>query len=762
MSNILTRTLGEPPAPAASGFDRRQILKGSLGLGAGLWLGFRWDERAAQALASPALAAGAAAGASPTGASPAFAPNAFVRIRPDNTVTVIAKHLEMGQGTYTGLATILAEELDADWAQIRVESAPADTQQYANLFFGAQGTGGSTAMANSWMQLRQAGATARAMLVAAAAAHWNLPAAQLTVDRGVVRHSAAGKSATFGELADLAAQQPVPSEVALKEAKDFRLIGTSPPRVDVVAKVHGTATFTLDFNLPGMLTAVVAHPPRFGAKVQAVDDSQARKVPGVVDVIAMPRGVAVLARGFWAAKKGRDALRIEWDESAAERRGSAELFAEFRDLLERPGAVAQQQGDPEAALAGAVQTLSADFEFPYLAHAPMEMLDCAIRVDAQGCEVWAGSQLQTVDQMTVAGVLGLEPSQVQIHTLLAGGSFGRRATPDADIAAEAALLIKTAGSRLHGVPVKLVWTREDDLRGGRYRPLVVHRLRAGLDAQGRLVAWTHRIVSQSILAGTPFESALVHNGIDGTSVEGGRNLPYAIPHLRVDLHTVAVGVPVLWWRSVGHTHTAFSTETFLDELAHRAGRDPFAWRRELLADHPRHRQVLELAAEKAGWGQPLPAGRARGLALQESFNSFVAQVAEVSLGKDGMPKVERVVCAVDCGQPLNPDNIRAQLEGGIGFGLGAALHSEIVLVGGQVVNANFHDYRPLRIHEMPQIEVHIVPSSEPPTGVGEPGVPPIAPAVANAWFALTGQRVRRLPLRRAIASTAPTTVKKGA
>ncbi len=719
---------------ATPGLDRRQVLRGGLALGAGLVIGLRLPRAAG------------AAGRLAEETAAAWAPNAFVRIGVDDTVTILSKHIEFGQGTYTGLATVLAEELDADWSTVRVEAAPADAERYANLFFGIQGTGGSSAMANSWEQMRRAGATARAMLAAAAAELWAVPAAEIAVRDGVVRHPGSGRSARFGELAGRAAALPAPEEVALKDPEDFRLIGREDlPRVDVPAKSRGTARFTADLRFPEMLTAVVARPPRFGGRVRSFDAAEAQRVPGVVQAVAVPSGVAVLAEGFWAAKKGRDALRVEWDESAAETRGTEELLAEYRALLETPGRTAKLEGDPEAALAGAARVVEADYEFPYLVHAPMEPLDCVIRRGDDGCEVWAGSQLQTVDQGAIAGVLGLTPAEVRLQTELAGGSFGRRATPSGDVATEAAEIVKASATRR---PVKLVWTREDDIRGGRYRPLYVHRLRAGLDAAGNLVAWTHRIVGQSILAGSPFESALVRDGIDATSVEGARELPYHVPNLRVDLHTTAVGVPVLWWRSVGHTHTGYAVETFLDEIARAAGRDPLALRRALMTGHPRLRAVLDLAAEKAGWGTPLPPGRARGVAAVESFSSYVAEVAEVSLLADGTPKVERVVAAVDCGIAINPDNIRAQIESGIGYGLAAALHNEIVLDEGRVRQSNFHDYRPLRIHEMPAVEVHIIPSSEPPTGVGEPGVPPIAPAVANAVYALTGKPVHRLPFRR--------------
>jgi isoquinoline 1-oxidoreductase subunit beta len=708
---------------------RRRFLQGSAAAGVGLLVGFDLPVRWAAGQTGDVLA-----------------PNAFVRIAPDNTVTIIAKHIEFGQGTYTGLATILAEELDADWSQVRVESAPADATRYNNLLFGAaQGTGGSTAIANSWEQLRKAGATARAMLVAAAAREWGVPAAEIAVERGVLSHARTGRRATFGELAAKSATLPPPADVTLKDPKNFKLIGRRVPRLDSKGKTDGTAQFTMDVYLPDMVTAVIARPPRFGARVRSFDASAALQVKGVTDVVQVPAGIAVLARNFWAARKGRQALKIDWDESGAERRGSEELFAAYRALARQPGARARRDGDPDAAIAGAARALEAVYEFPYLAHAPMEPLDCVVRLAPGGCEVWAGSQLQTIDQQVVADVVGLPPEKVQIHTLLAGGSFGRRATPNGDVAGEAASIAKAIGGRQ---PVKLVWTREDDIRGGRYRPLYVHRLRAGLDPAGRLVGWEHRIVGQSILKGTLFESDMVKDGIDATSVEGASNLPYDIPSLGVELHTTDVGVPVLWWRSVGSTHTAFSTETFLDELAHAAGRDPVDFRRTLLTHHPRHRGVLELAAQKAGWDVPLPRGRARGIAVHESFNSFVAQVAEVSLHHDGRPKVERVVCAVDCGVAVNPDVIRAQMEGGIGYGLAAALWSEITLVEGRVQQSNFHDYRPLRIEEMPPVEVYIVPSAAPPTGVGEPGVPPIAPAVANALFHLTGRRVRRLPFTR--------------
>ncbi len=709
---------------------RRRFLQSATLGGTALLVGFRFDGRRVFA------------------ADEVFAPNAFVRIAPDNTVTIVGKHLEMGQGSYTGLAVILAEELDADWAQVKVEAAPADATRYNNLKLGPmQATGGSTSLANSWEQLRRAGATARAMLVEAAAQEWSVPAAEIIVDRGVVSHPPSGRQATFGELASKAATLTPPTQVTLKDPKDFKLVGKVVRRVDGAAKTDGSAKFTLDFSAPGMLTALIARPPRFGAIVKSIDAIGTRRVKGVTHVVQVPSGVAVVATSFWAARKGREALRVTWDESRAERRGSDDLFTAYRALALGPGQPARREGDAAGALRRAAKVIEAIYEFPYLAHAPMEPLDAVVRVGADGCDYWAGSQLQTIDQAAIARTLGLPPEKVRVHTLLAGGSFGRRGTFEGDVAGEAAAIAKAIG---RDKTVKLVWTREDDIQGGKYRPLYVHRLRGGLDAQGNIIGWEHRIVGQSLMAGTPFERALVKNGVDGTSVEGAANLPYDIPNLTVELHTTQVGVPVHSWRSVGSTHTAYSTETFLDELAHAAGRDPLEVRRALLAKHPRHLGTLNLAAEKAGWGEPLPAGRARGVAVHESFDTVVAQVAEVSRRPDGLPKVERVVCAVDCGTAVNPDVVRSQMEGGIGFGLAAALWSEITLVHGRVQQRNFDGYRPLRIEDMPAVEVHIVPSGAVPTGVGEPGVPPIAPAVANAFFQLTGQRARRLPFARLI------------
>lgn len=708
--------------------SRRDFMKAVGFAGAGLTLGLRL----------PSLIDTAEAADGP------FAPNAFVRIAPDNRITVVIKHLEMGQGTYTGLSTIVAEELDADWSQVQPEGAPADATRYSNSMFGAQGTGGSSSIANSWEQLRQAGAAAKAMLIAAAAAEWDVPAAEVTTSGGVLRHERSGRSATYGEMSNPAARQPVPdpATVKLKEPKDFVLIGKERLKRKDTGKADGTAIFTQDIQMDGMLTAVVAHAPRFGGKVKSVKDGRARDVAGVVDVVQIPTGVAVLAHDFWSAKKARDLLEIEWDETNAFKRSSTELFDEYRELAGRPGASARNDGDVEAALRKAGQIVEATYEFPYLAHATMEPMNCVVRVNDGSCDIWNGAQLQTGDQASVAGVLGIPMEQVNIEMLYAGGSFGRRANPHSDYVVEAAQVAKTR----KGVPVKLVWTREDDTQAGYFRPMYVHRIRGAIDAEGNPVAWEQRIVGQSIFADTAFE-AVIQNGIDNSSVEGASTLPYSIPNLRVDLHTTKVGVPVQWWRSVGHTHTAYSTETFMDELAKAAGRDPVEFRRALLKGHPRHLGVLNLAAEKSGWGTPLSEGRYRGIAVHESFSSFVAEVAEISMQDDGNFRVERVVCAIDCGIAINPDVIRAQMESCIGYGLSPLLMSEITLDEGRVVQTNFHNYQVLRIDRMPKVEVHIVPSSAPPTGVGEPGTPPIAPAVANALFAATGKRHHSLPLK---------------
>jgi len=716
---------------------RREFLKTAGAAVAALTIGFEWAGSTRRAFAL--------AGATNTAAP--FAPNAFVRIGADNSITIISKHIEMGQGSYTGLATVLAEELDADWAQVRVESAPADATRYANLAFGKiQGTGGSSAIANSWPQLRDAGAKARAMLLSAASSEWHVPAAELTVEKSVIYHAPSKRQASFGSLVKKAAALPVPETVQLKDAKDFKLIGRQAARVDVAAKCDGSAIFTIDVEMPGMLVALLKRPPLFGATVKSFDDAAAAKVAGVVKVVQVPHGVAVIAKSFWAAKLGRDALTVQWDDSKAEKRSSAAMMDEYRRLADQPALPARKQGDAKKAIGEATRKISASFEFPYLAHAPMEPLDAVVKLDAKSCEIWAGDQFQTIDQMNAAQTAGLTPAQVSIHTLYAGGSFGRRANTVSDYIVEAVSIAKAHGA--DGTPIKLQWTREDDIRGGLYRPMYFHKFEAGLNAQNELTGWHHVIVGQSIMAGTIFAAGM-KDGIDATSVEGASNIAYDIPNIAVDLSTTKAGVPVLWWRVVGSSHTTFAVEAFIDEVAHAAGADPFAFRRKLLQHEPRMKAVLELAAEKAGWNSgPLPKGKGRGIAVCEAFKSLVAQVAEVSVDDGGRIKVDRVVCAVDCGTAVNPDIIKAQMEGGIGFGLGAALYGAVTLKDGRVEQGNFNDYRVLRMNEAPKVEVYIVPSTENPTGVGEPGVAPIGPAVANAVFAATGRRVYVFPFSK--------------
>ena len=681
------------------------------------------------------------------GGSAGIVPNAFVRIGSDDLVTVLVKHIEFGQGALTGLATLVAEELDADWTQMRAEHAPSNPALYQNFVLGMQGTGGSSAIANSFDQMRKVGAIARAMLVQVAANVWNVPSAEITVEHGVLRHSPTRREGRFGQFADAAMRLPVPGDAVLKRQAQFRLIGQegAVKKLDVPAKTNGKAQFTIDIHQPGMLTVVVARPPRFGGKVASFDATEARSLPGVADVKQLPSGVAVYAEGTWPALKAREALRITWDDTAAEKRGSEQLIEQYRALARSPGKAVTDHGDVEIVLAKAGKVIEAEFVFPYLAHAPMEPLDGFLNWDGERAQARFGCQLQTGDHNTIAAVLGLPFERVEIETMLAGGSFGRRGQADTHFAAELAHAAKAIGPER---PIKLMWTREDDIRGGYYRPLFLHRMRGAVSG-GKVVAWADTLVGQSIAKGTPFESAIIKNGIDPLSIEGATSIPYDIANFRCDLHTTEVAVPVLSWRSVGHTHTGYAVECFIDELLQAAGKDPVAGRIEILRDSPRTADVLRAVANLAGWSGPNPrGGRARGVAVVESFGTYVAQIAEVSAGNGDGPRVHKVWCAVDCGVPVNPDVIRAQMQGAIGFGLGHVLFGEITLDAGKTLQANFDSYRSLRIDEMPEIEVLIIPSGGKPTGVGEPGVPPIGPAVANAMARLGLGRPRRLPMVR--------------
>jgi isoquinoline 1-oxidoreductase beta subunit len=683
------------------------------------------------------------------GAKKDFGPfGPFIKVTPDGWVTVVSKHIEFGQGNHAGLAAIAAEELDADWDKVRVEQAPANAKVYANLGMGVQGTGGSSAIANSWTQLRTAGAATRAMFVQAASKAWKVPPGEVTVANGVVSHAKSGKTSGFGPLVAEAGKITPPQTPTLKDPKTFTLVGTDRVRrKDSYAKSTGTARYTQDVHLPNMLTAVVAHPTRFGAKVASFDDSAARKVPGVVDVFQIPTGVAVVADTTYAARQGRDALQVKWDEAKAETRGSDQITKQFTDLAAGKGDAGEAKWQPfdsrgDAGLAaGGTAAVETTYDFPYLAHAPMEPLNCVAIVDGNHAKLIHGSQIPTMDQLNTAKIVGTLPGAVEVETLFAGGSFGRRANFQSDYVAECVQIAKHVGK---GRPVKLVWTREDDMTAGYYRPLVHHAVRVTLDKDGYPATWRHRIVSQSIMKGSPIGGGK----LDETAVEGAKGSPYlkATPIVDAQVITPDLGVPVLWWRSVGATHTAFVMEHTIDQLAKKAGKDPVDYRRALYAKagSNRHLAALNLAVEKAGWTSPAPAGVSRGVAVHESFGSVVVQVAEVTM-VNGEPRVGRVVTAIDCGTAISPDQIAAQMEGGTCYGLSAALFGKITLTNGQVDQHNFDAYRVLRNSEAPTVETYIVPSTNPPSGVGEPGTPVIAPAVANALLAMGQAPTTSLP-----------------
>jgi len=704
-------------APATVRVNRRGFLQVGASATAGLLVGFYLPERsrlAAQANAAP------------------LKMNAWVHIAPDDTVTFMIHKVEMGQGTVTSLSQLLAEELECDWGKFRTEFPPVD-----KVFGPMQGVVGSQSIRTSWDPLRKAGATAREMLVQAAAQNWGVDKSKCRAESGFVINTTNNARLSYGKLADAAAKLPVPANVALKDPKLFRIAGKSIKRLDTPAKVTGRTQFGIDARLTGMVYAAVARCPVFGGKVASFDDTKAKAFPGVKRVVQVSRGVAVVADNTWSAIQGTRLLDIKWDEGANAAQSTAAISRLFAERAQKPGVEISKAGDAAAGLAGAAKKVEAVYEAPFLAHATMEPMNCTAHVQADSCDVWASTQMQTFAQAAAAQVTGLPPEKVRIHSQFMGGGFGRRGM--SDFVSEAVEVSKAIGA-----PVKVTWSREDDMHHDNYRPAAYSRFRAGLDRDGWPVAWTNRIVSPSITnssTGTP-----PRNGIDRTSTEGAHDMGYGIPNKLVDYHWTEVGIPVTYWRAVGYTQNTFFVESFMDELAAAGGKDPVELRRRLLAENPRLLGVLELAAQKADWVKAPPAGRFRGVAVVNNVGSYTAQVAEISVNQ-GKVRVHRVVCAVDCGHVVNPAIVEQQIRSAIVYGLTAALKGSITIAKGRVEQANFNQYDMLRIDEAPVVEVHIVPSTENPGGIGEAGVPAIAPAVCNAVYKATGKRVRRLPIR---------------
>jgi len=722
-------------APALS---RRAFLEVGAAIGGGLLLGFTLPGRT-------------------QGRADRFAPNAFIRIDHDGRVTLMMHKVEMGQGTYTSMPMLLAEELEVDLAQVRLEHAPPDDALYAEPLFGVQETGGSTSVRGNFEPLRRAGAAARTLLVAAAAQTWKVTATSCRAERGEVVHAPTGRRLGYGALVDQAATLAVPPNPPLKDPKDWTLIGTPAKRLDGPEKVNGAAQFGIDVRLPGMQVATLAACPVFGGKLGSVDDAKARAVPGVRQVVRLDDAVAVVADHMWAAKQGLAALAIRWDEGPNARLGTADIVQQLAAASQRSGVVARKVGDAAQAMAGAARKLEAIYELPFLAHATMEPVNCTVHVRPDGCDIWVGTQVPTFTRTAAAQLTGLPRERVQVHNHLLGGGFGRRLEVDF-VRRAVRIAMQVSG------PVKVVWTREEDIQHDMYRPYYYDRIAAGLDERGRPVAWTHRVTGSSIIARVTSElfpknlrviralglHQLVASikGLDTDAVEGAAEPPYELPNIRVEyVRQEPPGIPTAFWRGVGPTHNIFVVESFMDELAAATRQDPFQYRRALLDQAPRAKAVLELAALHAGWGQPLPPGSGRGIALLHAFGSYIAQVAEVVVSKQGEVRVPRVVCAVDCGVIVNPDTVKAQMESGIIFGISGALWGEITFKDGRVEQHNFNDYRVLRINEAPVIEVHLVQSSEAPGGIGEPGTSAVMPAVANAIFAATGKRIRRLPVK---------------
>ena len=739
------KPFGELISTAVHTLSRRTFLRAGAAAGGGLLVSFSLPARIGTALAAGPQAARE------------FKPNGFIRIDRDGGVTLVMHKVEMGQGTYTSMPMLLAEELEVDLSQVRLEHAPPDDALYAEPLFGVQETGGSTSVRGNWEPLRRAGATARTMLVSAAAQTWKVEPSSCRAANGVVMHGPTGRSLTYGALVDRAALLPVPSGVALKDPKDFKLIGTPAKRLDTPDKVDGTAQFGIDVRLPGMKFAAVAACPVFGGKLASVDDAKAKAIPGVQQVVRLDDAVAVVAADTWAAKQGLAALDIRWDDGPNANLTTADIVQQLATASEKSGVVARKDGDVAAAMAGAGQKVEAIYEQPFLAHATMEPVNCTVHVRPDGCDVWVGTQVPTFTQNAAAKVTGLPKAKVQVHNHLLGGGFGRRL--EVDFITRAVQVAKQVTG-----PVQVLWSREEDIQHDMYRPYYYDRIAAGLDAQGKPIAWTHRVTGSSIIARVSSElfpknlrviRALglgsviaTMKGLDTDAVEGAAEPPYALPNIRVEyVRQEPPGVPTAFWRGVGPTRSIFVVESFMDELAAAAKRDPFEYRRALLDGSPRAKAVLELAADRAGWGGKLPAGSGRGIALLHAFGSYIAQVAEVAVSKQGDVRVRRVVCAVDCGTVVNPDIVKAQMESGIVFGITGALWGEITIKNGRVEQHNFSDYRVLRMSETPAIEVHLVKSAEAPGGVGEPGTSAVMPAVTNAVFAATGRRIRKLPVK---------------
>ena len=733
MSMGLERWLNPTEAGAESaaedGVPRRTFLKVSAAAGGGLLLSFLlpriiWNSEA-------------------TGATTAdvFAPNAFIRIGRDSRVTLIMPYVEMGQGTDTSIPMLIAEELEVELRQVTLEAAPPDDRHYANPIFQFQATGASASVRAAWEPLRRAGAITRTMLVSAAAKTWNVDVTSCRAEKGEVIHVTSGRRLTYGALVDTVRTLPMPDHVALKNPKDFTLIGTSAKRLDTPDKVNGTAQFGIDVKVPGMKIATVAACPVFGGKLANVDDSKTKAIKGVHQVVRLDNAVAVIADNMWTAEQGLAALDIQWDEGPNATLSSADIVQQLEVASRGPGVIAHKDGDVVKAMASAAKKVEAVYQMPFLAHATMEPMNCTVHVRKDGCEVWVGSQVLSRAQATAAQVTGLPLEKVQVHNQSLGGGFGRRL--EVDVITQAVQIAKQVNG-----PVKVVWTREEDIQHDMYRPYYYDRIAAGLDEQGKPIAWSHRITGSSVFA--RWFPPAIKNGLDPDAVGGeAEEFPYTVPNMLVEyVRQEPLGIPTGFWRGVGPTHNVFVVESFIDELAAESKKDPVEYRRVLLGKSPRAKAVLELAAEKAGWGQPLPEGRGRGVSVQFVFGSYVAQVAEVEVAKSGQVHVTRVVCAVDCGVVVNPDTVRAQMEGGIMFGLTAALFNEITLKDGRVEQSNFDDYPMLRINEAPTVEVYLVKSAEAPGGIGEPGTSALAPAVTNAIFATTGKRIRKLPVNR--------------